>query len=746
MASLLKLTRIVQAAAEADGPAAQVKHIVDGIQREMAVDVCSLYLANDEGDMALVASHGLGQAAVGRAIITSGTGLVGFVATTRQPVNVTEPADHPAFHYVSGSLEERFRSFCGVPLVRAGQVVGVLVVQTQESRKLTEDEQAFLVTLSTQLAIIVATWRDWEETDGRAARVYAGIKGAQGVGIGTVLLCDGLELSSVVDAPCVDSEAELSAWRQLIEQVQAEIRAEQAALGDSLSNEVAGIFDAYLMLLADPALSAGVEQGITEGRDLPSALKAVIHHYAELFLAMEDPYLRARHEDIGHLGNRLYSTWRKGHLPAPGEVKGRAIVLVGNQISISDIAGLPREKLVGIACIEGSSLSHTAVLANALGIPAVMGLGEIKGLLNGAPIVVDGNSASVILNPEPAVMAEYRKYASSQRQLHDQLETLRDQPATTTDGQKITLYANSGLIADIAPGLQTGAEGLGLYRTEIPFMISETFPSEDEQYQLYSQVMDAYRGKPVHMRILDVGADKPLPYFPIREENPALGWRGIRFCLDNTALLITQLRAMLRAASATKNLRILLPMVSAAAELVDFHRILDDTVAQLAAEGHDLDRPEVGIMVEVPAAISQLGKWQPYIDFISIGSNDLSQYVIAVDRNNPRVASAYDHLHPSVLHEVGRIVDQARELDLPVSLCGEMASDPGAVVLLLGMGLRTLSMSSAQLPRIKWVIRAVDTEDAERLSQRAAELLNSREIRELVNIYLTGLKLPGLVL
>ncbi len=745
MASLLKLTRIVQAAAEADGSAAQVNHIVDGIQREMAVDVCSLYLANDEGDMALVASHGLGQMAVGRAIIKSGTGLVGFVATTRQPVNVTDPANHPAFHYVPGSLEERFLSFCGVPLVRAGQVVGVLVVQTQESRKLTDEEQAFLVTLSTQLAIIVATWRDWEETDVRAARVYRGIKGASGVGIGTVLLCDGLELSSVVDAPCVDSEAELSAWRQLIAQVQEEIRAEQAALGASLSSEVAGIFDAYLMLLADPALSAGVEHGITEGRDLPSALKAVIHHYAELFLAMEDPYLRARHEDIGHLGNRLYSTWRKDHLQAPGEVTGNAIVLVGNQVSISDIAGVPRDKLAGIACIEGSSLSHTVVLANALGIPAVMGLGEIRGLLNGASIVVDGNSASVILNPEPAIMAEYRKFAFSQRQLHDQLVALRDEPAATTDGQQITLYANSGLMADIAPGLESGAEGLGLYRTEIPFMISETFPSEEEQYQLYSQVMHAYRGKPVHMRILDVGADKPLPYFPIREENPVLGWRGIRFCLDNTALLITQLRAMLRAARATNNLRIMLPMVSSATELADFHRILDDTVAQLLAEGQDLVRPEVGIMVEVPAAISQLGKWRPYIDFISIGSNDLSQYVLAVDRNNPRVASAYDHLHPSVLHEIGRIVDQARVLDLPVSLCGEMASDPGAVVLLLGMGLRTLSMSSAQLPRIKWVIRAVNIDSAERLCEQASELVNSREIRELLNSYLTSLNLPGLI-
>jgi phosphotransferase system enzyme I (PtsI)/phosphotransferase system enzyme I (PtsP) len=255
--------------------------------------------------------------------------------------------------------------------------------------------------------------------------------------------------------------------------------------------------------------------------------------------------------------------------------------------------------------------------------------------------------------------------------------------------------------------------------------------------------MEAYRDKPVYMRILDVGADKPLPYFPIQEGNPVLGWRGIRFCLDNTSLLMTQLRAMLLAASGIGNLRILLPMVSAERELRRFHAILGDAIAQLRDEGHGVMDPEVGIMVEVPAAISQLPKWRRLIDFVSVGSNDLTQYVLAVDRNNPRVSSAYDHLHPAVLNEIVRIVDVACELGLPVSVCGEMASDPEAVVLLLGMGIRTLSLSAAQLPRIKWLIRAIETADAEALRDRALQLADSSDIRALMRNFLDSIELPG---
>lgn len=739
MSVLLTLTRIVQSAVEADCPAVQVNCIVDGIQRELSVDVCSLFLTNDERELVLVASHGLGAAAIGRAAVPFGKGLVGEVAATRHPINIVEPAAHPAFHYVPGSKEEQFRSFCAVPLVRGGGVIGVLAVQRREPKILSEEDEAFLVTLATQLALVVANWADWRLSDASASRLLAGVRGAPGVGLGKVMLCEDLDLFSVPDAPCIDTEIEVDCWNKLLARVRAEVRDEQAAMEGSLSSEVSAIFDAYQMLLADPTLKQGVEDSIRGGLDLPSALRSVIQHNADLFLAMEDPYLRARHEDIRHLGNRLYSAWRKADDDRGVALPEGPIVLVGNQVSVSDISRVPPTNLVGVVCRHGSSLSHTAVLANALGIPAVLGIGEVKGLKDGDAIVVDGHAARVYLNPDSALWAEYSKLLDAETEFSESLAGLREQPATTRNGETIALLANSGLTSDIHPGLENGAEGLGLYRTEIPFMTSEAFPSEDEQCHWYREVMEAYRGKPVYMRILDIGADKPLPYFPITEENPALGWRGIRFCLDNTSLMVTQLRAMLRASMDCGELKIIVPMVSNIGELRDFHSVLDDTIKQLNDEGRQVARPGVGIMVEVPAAISQLEKWRDYIEFISIGTNDLSQYLTAVDRNNPRVASKYDHLHPAVLAEIARVVAVAEQLSLPLSVCGEMASDPEAVVLLIGMGVRSLSMSAARLPRIKWLIRSMDSRDAKVMFQEACSALDSSEIRQLTSEYTSWL-------
>jgi signal transduction protein with GAF and PtsI domain len=319
-------------------------------------------------------------------------------------------------------------------------------------------------------------------------------------------------------------------------------------------------------------------------------------------------------------------------------------------------------------------------------------------------------------------------------------------PAITLEGTKLCLLTNTGLLADISPGLNSGAEGVGLYRTEIPFMIRDSFPTEDEQVQVYGAVLSAYQGKPVYMRTLDIGGDKQLSYFPIRaEENPALGWRGIRFTLDNVQLLMSQVRAMNRATEGADNLHILLPMVSSTSEIDHFRQLLDDACSQLLHEGYPVVRPKMGVMLEVPAAISQLRFWCRKIDFISIGSNDLSQYLLALDRNNPRVGKHYDHVHPAVLHEIFRVVTIARECNVPVSLCGEMASDPVAVVLLLGMGIRSLSMSAAMLPRIKWLIRSISQSMASDVLQQALACDNVEAIRSLVNEMLDANELTALV-
>ena len=557
-------------------------------------------------------------------------------------------------------------------------------------------------------------------------------------------LCEDTELFTVIDSPCVDPAAAIADWHALLARVQDDVTREQDMLGSALSSEVTAIFDAYHMLLADPALVTGVERAINDGKDIPSSLKAVVKHYADLFMAMEDAYLRARHEDIRHLGNRLYSAWRNSHSARQSYATGTPLILVGTQVSVSDIAATPRESLAGLVCLEGSSMSHTAILANALGIPAVMGIGRARAIAHGSQMIVDANLGNVLVNPAPGVESEYRRLAAAEQALRGRLQNLRDEPAITPDGERVTLFVNSGLLADLSPGLNAGAEGIGLYRTEIPFMVRDGFPSEEEQLNIYRHVLEAYRGKPVYLRVLDIGGDKALPYFPIREENPALGWRGIRFCLDNSPLLMTQLRAMLRADAGVGALSILVPMVSATRELVRFRELLHDALSQLHEEGHPVVRPRIGVMVEVPAAISQLPLWREQIDFISIGSNDLSQYLLAVDRNNARVAASYDYFNPAVVREITRIADISKELDLPVSVCGEMSSDPAAAILLIGMGIRTLSMSAAQLPRIKWLVRHLELHTAQALLQEVTLMAEGSQIRRRLHEYLLSIDFPGL--
>lgn len=729
---ILELTRIVQAVSEAESSADQVGMIVDFIQDHMGVDVCSLYLANDAGEMVLAASRGLDAGAIRNVKIPAGKGLVGLAAQSRHPVNIADAVNHAAFYPAAGTQEEQFSSFFGAPLVKQGAVIGVLVTQSREPRVLSDEESGFLVTLGSQLALVVASDSLWEEESKSKDFVVAGIKGAPGIAIGQIRLCQDVDLFSVTDGRCDDVETTLEQWHKLLRVVQEDVKQEQLNLSTAVSHEVAAIFDAYLLLLSDPSLVKGVEMAVRDGHHLPGALRLVIQHHADLFLAMEDPYLRARHEDIRHLGNKLYLAWRGIQGTDDNFESQEAVILVGEQVSVSDIAQVPKGLLAGVVSLRGSVLSHTAVLANALGVPAVMGVGAIRGIFNGDTVIVDGNLGQVILHPGASVVEEYEQLFALEQQEKDALTELRHMPAITLDGEEVFLYANSGLLADISPGLENGAQGLGLYRTEIPFMISDSFPSEEEQLNLYRQILHAYGDRPVYMRVLDIGGDKPLPYFPIREENPALGWRGIRFCLDNSSLFMSQIRAMLRASEKSSNLHILLPMVSCTSELIAFHELLSDALVQLKREGVQVEKPPVGIMIEVPAAISQFGTWREYIDFVSIGSNDLSQYLLAMDRNNARVSKSYDHLHPAVISEIARIIEIAAKHDLPLSVCGEMSSDPIAVVLLMGLGIRTLSMSAAQLPRIKGLIRRMDMAHARRLCVAVESMNDAGEIRAFV--------------
>ncbi len=732
--SLTLLKKIVQEAAAAASPEKQMIYIVSAVRAAMRVSVCSLYIANDIGDLTLTATDGLDPSSVGKVKLPAGEGLVGTIARSSHPLNLENAEDHPDYRYFPETHEEQYQAFLGVPLVHLRRLIGVLVVQESQQRKFTADEEAFLVTIAAQLAGTLSLERErlpLETGDRHASMSHriVGVKGATGIGIGIIHLLAGYDLDQVVDQECGDIELEFVKFRSALSESRRELKEGSRSLATHLSGDIASMFSVYDMLLDSNDLTKGVESRIREGNSAPGALRATINEYTARFESMEDPYLRARAEDVRHIGNKIYTLLRGQLAPVS---QNQHLILTGEMISITDIANYRREQLAGIFCYSGSSLSHTAILANALGIPAVMGTGQIKNLQQGAPAIVDGHQGEVILNPPQPVLEEYQTLAERERHLIEELEELKELPAVTPDGHQVSLYANTGLMADVTPGLKRGAEGVGLYRSEIPFMEHENFPTEDEQFEIYRYVLNAYAGKPVTIRTLDIGGDKSLPYYRFSEENPSLGWRGIRFTLDNRPIFMTQIRAMLRASEEHNNLKILLPMVSRVDELDAFNILLDDASAQLFSEGYQIQRPPVGIMVEVPAAVNLLPFFARRINFVSIGSNDLTQYLLALDRNNPRVSRLFDNLHPAVLQEIHRIVQLCRHLDLPVSLCGEMAADPLAVVLLLGMRIEALSMSAYSLSKIKWLIRTLPVSVAEIALQDALSMEHESQIRELI--------------
>lgn len=724
-----RLTSIIHKADYATSPKAQVQAIVDDICESVQLDVCTLYRLDDSGNLDLLASHGLDTSSP--ISIPAGQGLVGRVIREGHSINLIYPANERDYFYLPKSNEDAFLSFFGSPVIYQGKPLGVLVVQGKNPVRLSTEHEGFLIALCAHLSGLLANLPLGLQPLGRSERHFSGVSGAPGIALGQALLLSNDLLSKQTEDRVDNADAEIVQWQSLKTNLFQDFEQEKKTLEKSLGASMANIMEAYQLFLQDPALTELILQKLAQGFALPWAIKQSIETLAAPFLEIEDAYLKARSEDIFHLGNRLLAKLHGQH-DTPKELPAfEQMVLVGDNISVSDIVNLPSENILGIVSYTGAALSHVAVLANALGVPAVLGIGDI-GVTQGDCLIVDGDNADVVLQPGKALVSEYKKLIKDQRETQKRLQSLVNGPAKTKDGVEIQLLANSGLQADLRPGLANGAGGIGLYRTEIPFMIHNGLPSEEEQVQVYKQVVDAYNGKPVYIRTLDVGSDKPLPYLPqIQELNPALGLRGIRFALDNYQLQLTQMRAILRAANGRPEVHITIPMVSTTEDLDRVRELLDEALRQLISEGYVVRRPKLGIMVEVPAAVTLLPFWADKIDFISIGSNDLSQYLLAVDRTSAIVSQYYNVLNPAVIHEIYRITNMAKQLNLPVSLCGEMATNAIAVMLLLGMGISRLSMSSAKIPLMNWVISHCKLDQLETFLMQSLELDSAEKIASL---------------
>lgn len=714
--------------------------IVERVKESMETDVCSIYLV-DERDQRLVfmATRGLNQDAVGKVSLANDEGLVGYVAERAEPINLEDAQNHPRNILFAEIDEDPFHAFLGVPIIHHRKTLGVLVVQVKETRRFKDEEEAFLITLSAQLAGVIAhaeatgslTLRD---DDLPQSRTFRGMQGAPGVAIGTAIVSvPEAELHSVPFRRTNDIEGEIELFRAAIRATQQDISDIARRLEDRLQREELALFEAYLHMLDDTAISGEVISRIHGGEWAPSALKQVIGVHVANFEEMEDAYLRERGADVRDLGNRVLANLqskdtRPQHYP-PGTI------LVSQELTPADLARVPRERLAGLVSIKGSGKSHVAILAEAMGVPTVMGAEDLPiEHIDEKPLIIDGFEGVVITYPSEEQEQYYRRIAAEEEALVEGLEVTGDQPCHTIDGHRVRLWVNTGLMTDVARSLDRGAEGVGLYRTEVHFMMNNRFPTEEEQRLIYREHLQAFAPRPVTMRTLDIGGDKALPYFPISEANPFLGWRGIRVTLDHPEIFLSQVRAMIRANEGIDTeLRIMLPMVSSTAEVDEAQRLIAQCYREIVEEGVQIEMPDVGVMIEVPAAVYQARDIIKRVDFLSVGSNDLIQYMLAVDRNNAQVAELYQEFHPAVLHALRHVVKAAHEERKGIGICGEMAGNPSAAVLLMAMGFDVLSMTSTSLLMVKHALSHFEFSYARDMLFKVLEMDNAYLIKNYVD-------------
>lgn len=750
---LSTLRKIVQEVNSAKDLTSALGIIVQRIKEAMGSQVCSVYLLDPgTGRFVLMATDGLNKRSIGRVSMAPSEGLVGLVGTREEPLNLEDAASHPRYRYFAETGEERYASFLGAPIIHHRRVMGVLVVQQKERRQFDEGEEAFLVTMSAQLAGVIAhaeatgTIRGLgRQGKGISEARFVGVPGSPGAAVGTALVVlPPADLEVVPDRHVTDIDAELARFQQALEGVRADMRLLSSKLETQLRPEERALFDVYLMMLDDASLAGEVTKIIKGGQWAQGALRQVVTEHVKRFELMDDAYLRERASDIRDIGRRLLSQLQQAHQTALTYPDNT--ILVSEELSPTMLGEVPEGKLVGLVSVLGSSNSHVAILARAMGIPTVMGAVDLPySKIDGIDLIVDGYHGEIFTNPSELLRRQYGDMVEEERQLNRGLDALRALPCETLDGHRMPLWVNTGLLADVARAQERGAEGVGLYRTEVPFMTRERFPSEKEQLAIYREQLAAFHPQPVTMRTLDVGGDKALSYFPIKEENPFLGWRGIRVTLDHPEIFLVQVRAMLKASEGYDNLRILLPMISGTHELEEALHLIHRAWGEVRDEGVDIPMPPVGMMVEIPAAVYQIRELASQVDFVSVGSNDLTQYLLAVDRNNPRVADLYDFLHPAVLHALRLVVQGAHAEGKPVSICGEMAGDPAAAVLLMAMGFDSLSMNATNLPKVKWMLRQVSLSKARVLLEQLMTIDNPQVIHSALTLALRNMGLGRVI-
>lgn len=748
---LKELREIVQQVTASSDLNEAMNELVRQTRSAMSVDCCSIYLRQThQQNYLLAATDGLAASAVGRAKIPLGEGIVGLIGDKEELINLADARSHPKFKYLPEAREDAFISFLGAPIIHQRKTLGVLVVQQKQERLFEEGEESFLVTLASQLATVIAH----AEAKGNLRSpnwhgMLKGLAGSPGVAIGRAWVWrPRIVLAQVTERKADDPQLQHQRLDKVLIQVEDELNGMALRLQESQASESVAVLEVYQYLLKDPIFIALIRQQIDQGWIAGSAVKRICEQQIAQFGHMLDPYLRERAADIRDLGQRLLTRLIHEDEGMHSLSLDEPVILVADEISATLIAEIPPNKLKGIVSAKGSVNSHAAILARSMGVPAVMGIEHNFELLEDRLLIVDGYNGELLVEPVASVLREYKRLIKQEQQMDALFASVGNDKAHTLDEVPVTLLLNAGLSADTTISANDTVDGIGLFRTEIPFMLRDRFPSEQEQIITYRRVMANYAGKPVCMRTLDVGGDKQLPYFPIVEENPFLGWRGIRLTLDHPEIFLVQLKAMLRASHGLDNLSIMLPMVTNLDEVRVARRMLDRAWREVSAETpeHQIIRyPSLGVMIEVPSLLYLLPELAPLVDFWSVGTNDLTQYLLAVDRNNGRVANIYDALHPAVLRALQQIIDAGERFGKPVSICGELAGDPIGVLILLAMGYRRFSMNSSNILRIKYIVRQSRCDELKKLLAETEGQQQLGSIKQIFGRYLEERGLSGLL-
>jgi phosphotransferase system enzyme I (PtsP) len=717
----LLLRRLREVMAEPVNAQARLDRIVVHIAANMVAEVCSVYVLRADLRLELFATEGLKREAVHQTTMRSGEGLVGLIAKTAEPLSLNDAQAHPAFSYRPETGEEIYNSFLGVPILRGGNTLGVLVVQNSVKRTYSEEEIEVLETIAMLLAEMIASGelqtivRPGAEIAARRPIALKGSAVADGVGLGHVVLHQPRVIVTQIVAE--DTNRELERLGESIEAMRANI--DQLLDDDGSLGDHREVLETFRMFANDRGWLRRLREAVSTGITAEAAVERVQNDARARLQRQTDPYLRERLHDLDDLANRLLHQLTGQALIAPPETLPDNAILVARSMGPAALLEYDRRRLRGLVLEDAGNSSHVAIVARSLGIPTVGDVANITSLVEqGDSIIIDGSAGEVQVRPQPDVEAAYREKARLRARRQEQYQELRDVPAITRDGLKINLSMNAGLLVDVQHLQETGVASIGLFRTELQFMLAPQFPRLEQQYALYRQVLDSTPQGSVTFRTLDIGGDKILPYMQtFEEENPALGWRAIRIGLDRPGLLRTQLRALLRA-GAGRRLRIMFPMITMVSEFDAAKVLVEREIAHLSRHNYDLPTDvKLGVMIEVPALLWQLDELLERVDFVSVGSNDLVQYLTAADRDNRRVSERFDVLCAPVLRALGMIAQKGAASGTSVTLCGEIGGRPLEAMALIGIGYRGLSMSPASIGPVKAAILTMDAGEVAALVQ-----------------------------